>query len=59
MKDFIAPVPTEINTCRTVELPNVAYADATNPGNMLLTPVLPSAGPGTFAPKDSEIPSSG
>jgi len=32
LKDFIAPVPVEIDTCRTVDLPNEASADASNPG---------------------------
>jgi len=32
LKDFIAPVEVSINTCRTVNLPNMATADATNPG---------------------------
>lgn len=30
LKDFIAPVPTTINTCRTVDLPNTATALASN-----------------------------
>jgi len=32
LKDFIAPVPVDIDTCQTEALPNTAYADAANPG---------------------------
>ena len=32
LKDFIAPFPVEVNTCRTIDILNVATADATNPG---------------------------
>ena len=32
LKDFIAPIPAEIDTCRTIDVLNVATADATNPG---------------------------
>jgi uncharacterized repeat protein (TIGR01451 family) len=32
LKDFIAPVPAVIDTCRTIDVLNEATADATNPG---------------------------
>jgi hypothetical protein len=32
LKDFIAPSPVEIDTCRTIEIINDASADASNPG---------------------------
>jgi uncharacterized repeat protein (TIGR01451 family) len=32
LKDFIAPIPASINTCRNIDMLNVATADATNPG---------------------------
>jgi hypothetical protein len=32
LKDFIAPIPVDIDTCQTIDLPNTATADATNPG---------------------------
>jgi uncharacterized repeat protein (TIGR01451 family) len=32
LKDFIAPLPVVISTCRTIDMLNEATADATNPG---------------------------
>jgi hypothetical protein len=30
LKDFIIPIDVDIDTCRTIDLPNTASADATN-----------------------------
>jgi uncharacterized repeat protein (TIGR01451 family) len=32
LKDLIAPIPVEVTTCHSAELPNTASADASNPG---------------------------
>ena len=32
LKDFIAPLPVEVNTCRSIPVANEATADASNPG---------------------------